>query len=242
MKGISADWIADMTGCSVLIEEKASRRLPRRQMVNSAASQLELTETEISGQFRVLWHTCGDSTWAPHANTTAARPMADDEFFQQHQGIDGLIHAHVDEMKVQVHLAVSPYSRNASLLESSSFARRLANPRYFPVEFPDAVFQGIVSGAQPKLLLQRDGGGTYSAPRRTPQELKLRMDAASDIAQQLSKYFNRKKSEHPEWTDEHNLERIRRGLQAKAIDGKWPFNQAEQRWIMARLRELVAML
>jgi hypothetical protein len=64
------------------------------------------------------------------------------------------------------------------------------------------------------------------------------MDAAAGIVTQLGAYFLRKKSEHPDWADEHNLERIRRGLQAKAIDGKWPFSQSEQRWIMARLREL----
>lgn len=237
-KGISADWIADMIGCSVLIEEKASRRLARPHMVDRAVSQLESIETELPGQFRILWLACGDSTWAPDVITPTAQPMADDEFFQQHQGIHGVVHAHVDEMKVQAHLAVNPYSRHADQLASSPFAKCLANPRYFPIEFPNDVVPGIVSGAQPKLLLQRDAGGTYSAPRRSFQQLKERMDVASDIAQQLYKYFERKKSENPDWTDEHNLEHIRRGLQAKAIDGKWPFTQAEQRWIMARLREL----
>lgn len=47
----------------------------------------------------------------------------------------------------------------------------------------------------------------------------------------------RKKKEFPDWTDEKNYERIRLALINKADDGKWRFTDAEQAWIMARLRE-----
>ena len=67
-----------------------------------------------------------------------------------------------------------------------------------------------------------------------------RFALADDIAHQLVTYFLRKKREYPEWTDEKNLERIRLALINKARDGSWAFTDAEQAWIMDRLRERCA--
>lgn len=106
-------------------------------------------------------------------------------------------------------------------------------------EFPNNPILGAVSGAQPKLLLRRNDDGTYSEPRPSAEEIMHRFEVADDITDQLVVYFRRKKLEHPEWTDDTNLERIRLGLIRKATEGRWPFTEAEQAWIMNRLRERV---
>lgn len=236
---VTADWFVEMPDCRVLIEEKASSHPLRRETLDRAAIQLGSMKAEYPDAFRVLWVTrCFDGTPEDDDRSDLDGVTADNEFFQRHPGIDGVIVSHRDDMKVQAKLSVNRYSQRSSELAKSSFATRLKYARYFPIEFPNDIVPGVVSGAQPKLLLQRKADGKYSSPRRSPAQLKERMAVAADIVTQLGAYFLRKKSEHPDWADEHNLERIRRGLQAKAIDGKWPFSQAEQRWIMARLREL----
>jgi hypothetical protein len=105
-------------------------------------------------------------------------------------------------------------------------------------DFPTSPNPGSISGSQPKLLLSKGADGTYGSPQRSPEELLHRFKIADDIVGQLLRYFNRKKTAHPEWTDEKNLERIRLALINKAAEGKWKFTEAEQQWIMNRLREL----
>lgn len=112
-------------------------------------------------------------------------------------------------------------------------------PRQLHPDFPTEIL-GAVGGAQPKLLLRRNADGTYGSPRRSPEEVMHRFALADDIAHQLVTYFLRKKREYPEWTDEKNLERIRLALINKARDGSWAFTDAEQAWIMDRLRERCA--
>lgn len=104
-------------------------------------------------------------------------------------------------------------------------------------DFPVKPIHGAIGGAQPKLLLCRGADGTYSIPKRSPEEIMHRFTVADGIVEQLVTYFKRKKLEYPEWTDEKNLERIRLALIKKADQGKWPFTDAEQAWIMCRLRE-----
>ena len=64
-----------------------------------------------------------------------------------------------------------------------------------------------------------------------------RFEAADDLVNHLVAYFKRKKAEFPEWTDEKNLERIRLAVMQKIQQGKWPYTQSEQTWILDRLRE-----
>lgn len=104
-------------------------------------------------------------------------------------------------------------------------------------DFPVEPIPGTVGGAQPKLLLKRGENGTYDIPKRSPEEIMHRFTVADDIADQLVTYFKRKKREYPEWTDEKHYERIRLALINKATEGKWRFTEAEQAWIMCRLRE-----
>jgi hypothetical protein len=109
--------------------------------------------------------------------------------------------------------------------------------RELPPDFPNEPVLGSIGGAQPKLLMKRAIDGTYGVPMRSPEEILHRFTCANDITDQLVTYFKRKKMEHPEWTDEKNYERIRLALIEKAVRGKWLFTEAEQVWIMNRLRE-----
>lgn len=106
-----------------------------------------------------------------------------------------------------------------------------------PPSFPVEPVISLVGGAQPKLALCRAENGAYVSPKRSPEEIWQRYEAADDLVVQLVGYLARKKTECPAWTDEVHLERIRRGIARKVDQGKWPFSEAEQRWIMARLRE-----
>lgn len=104
-------------------------------------------------------------------------------------------------------------------------------------DFPNEPIQGAVSGTHPKILLRKTFNGMYTLPRRSPADVVQRFEAANDITNQLVKYFKRKKAEHPEWTDEKNIERIRLALVKNSETGKWPFSEAEQSWIINRLWE-----
>jgi hypothetical protein len=104
-------------------------------------------------------------------------------------------------------------------------------------DFPDEPTLGSVGGVHSKLLLRKGDNGNYAAARRSPEELKKRFDAANEIAPQLGDYFLRKKRQNPDWSDEANLERIRLAIVDKVAKGKWPFTEAEQAWIMDRVRE-----
>ena len=104
-------------------------------------------------------------------------------------------------------------------------------------DFPVEPILGAVGGAQPKLLLKRGADGSYRVSERSPEEIMHRFTVADDVADKLVTYFKRKKLENPEWPDEKNYERIRLALINKANEGKWRFTEAEQGWIMRRLRE-----
>lgn len=118
------------------------------------------------------------------------------------------------------------------MCESPKAAGRALHP-----DFPNEPIVGAVSGAHPKLLLCRSEDGTYQVPRRSDEEIMRRFEAADDLVSHLVAYFKRKKAEFPEWTDEKNLERIRLAVMQKVQQGKWPYTQSEQTWILDRLRE-----
>lgn len=239
IKGYLADWRVEMDDCSVIIEEKAVALPFWRKSMVGAGNQLAAARVSSRRDFHILWlNGSASPTININSSDEIARALAIEELLQKLSSIDGVVVAQEDDAKVQATLSVNHHSRRGPLLASSLFAKRLYRPRYFPIEFPTDIVPGIVSGAQPKLLLRQSADGRYSSPKRSQYELNARLALAADIVEQLGQYFARKKSENPDWTNEKNLERIRRGLQAKAIDGKWPFTQEEQRWIMARLREL----
>ncbi|WP_298412901.1 hypothetical protein [Janthinobacterium sp.] len=113
----------------------------------------------------------------------------------------------------------------------------LADKREIHPDYPNEPILGAIGGAQPKLALCAGDNGTYTSPRRSQEEIMHRFEVADDLTGQLVTYFKRKKAEFPQWTDASNLERIRLALIQKATEGKWAFTDAEQAWIMDRLRE-----
>lgn len=106
-----------------------------------------------------------------------------------------------------------------------------------PSDFPVEPITASVGGAQPKLALCRNVDGAYVSPHRSSEEIMRRYEAANDLVGQLVCYFERKRAEFPTWTDEIHLERIRRGLGTKVKQGRWFYTEAEQQWVMVRLRE-----
>lgn len=104
-------------------------------------------------------------------------------------------------------------------------------------EFPNEPILGAVGGAQLKLTVCRSEDGMYRSPRRSPEEIMHRFEVADALVGNLVSYFKRKKAEFPSWTDETNFARIRLALVQKAQQGIWTYTDAEQDWIMARLRE-----
>jgi hypothetical protein len=114
---------------------------------------------------------------------------------------------------------------------------RTIGSRSLHPDFPNEPIVGAVSGGQPKLTLRRGENGTYEVPRQSKEEIMRRFEAADDLVGQLVAYFKRKKVEFPDWTDEKNFERIRVAVIEKVRQGKWPYTQSEQNWILDRLRE-----
>jgi hypothetical protein len=121
--------------------------------------------------------------------------------------------------------------------ENKMYELPKATGRALHPDFPNEPVLGAVSGAQPKLLLCRGDDGTYQPSRRSHEEIMHRFEAADELVGQLVAYFNRKKVEFPEWTDEANLERIRLAVIQKVERRTWPYTEAEQAWILERLRE-----
>lgn len=108
-----------------------------------------------------------------------------------------------------------------------------------PEDFPRRTLAGAVGGAAPKFLARETEEGRYSA-YVSDDERQQAYDNAEDLAQQLKGYALRKEREHPDWTREFNLNRIREGIQSKVRSAEWDFTADEQVWIMARLAYLLA--
>lgn len=236
--GRGSDWLVEVGASTVLIEEKASTRGLSRRMLDRAAIQLDAASIHNGHALRVLWLSATGKEWVNNdiGAEDAGSPVSN-QFFQSHPGIDGVANASGGRSDVHAELVANPYSPRRDQLTESAFAGLFAPLRAIHPDFPREAISGSVSGVQPKLLLKRSGAGTYALLRRSVAEVRKRFEAADNIVTQLNQYFLRKQREHPEWSAEKNLDRIRLGLQAKAIEGKWPFSPAEQRWIMDRLRE-----
>lgn len=233
-----ADWLVDVGARTVLIEEKASTRGLSSRMLDHPAIQLDAASIHNRHALRVLWLSATGKEWVNNdiGAEDAGSPVSN-QFFQAHPRIDGVVKASGDRSDVHAELLTNPYSPKRDQLAESAFAGLFAPLRAIHPDFPREAISGSVSGVQPKLLLRRSGGGTYALPRRSVAEVRKRFEAADDIVAQLHQYFVRKQREHPEWSEEQNLERIRLGLVAKANSGAWPFTELEQEWIMNRLRE-----
>jgi hypothetical protein len=102
-------------------------------------------------------------------------------------------------------------------------------------QFPLGVDAACVPGAQPKLLVRREGGVYVSGPAMV--DVIARFEYCDDLAQQLCAYTLKKGSTNPEWTVDFNVERTRRGVQQRIDSGAWELSPAELDWIMDRVRE-----
>lgn len=102
-------------------------------------------------------------------------------------------------------------------------------------DFPLGTDFGCVPGAQPKLLVRREGGVYVAGPAMV--DVVARFEYCDDLAQQLCAYALKKRSTKPEWTVDFNVERTRRGVQQRIDSGAWKLSPAELDWIMDRVRE-----
>jgi hypothetical protein len=206
-------------------------------MLHRAATQFGAIDSDDLDGFRILWisNTTSDYAAAVDHDTPVRSPVSND-FFQSHPALDGVVKASGKDEQHAALLA-NPHSPKYEQLNDSPFSKLFVGQRPIHPDFPREAILGAVSGAHPKLLLRRSGAGAYELPRRSTEEVRQRFEAADDVVAQLYRYFVRKQGEHPEWSAESNLDRIRLGLANKAAEGKWPFSQVEQQWIMNRLRE-----
>ncbi|EEA03496.1 conserved hypothetical protein [Burkholderia sp. H160] len=108
--------------------------------------------------------------------------------------------------------------------------------RFVPDDFPRELGLGIVSGAQPKLLLHGKDGQYYSG--LTDHELWMRYDVCEDLTRQLAAYATRKISEFG-WTRDDALSRVGNSVARKISEGSWEISVAESLWIMKRMHELL---
>ncbi len=115
-------------------------------------------------------------------------------------------------------------------------AREALKP-FVPADFPREPLNALLSGSHPKLALRMIDGRAYAG--LTPDELYERYDTCEDLARQLANYCTRKADENPEWTHEFNIERTERGVTKKRAEGKWDISEAEQAWVIKKMREFL---
>ena len=110
-------------------------------------------------------------------------------------------------------------------------------PVRVPDDFPRESHAASLAGSQPKLAA-RLVHCTYVAGL-SPEELLERYEACEDLAQQLAVYCTRKAAENPSWSRDFNLSRAHRGVARKVKKGLWDISEAERRWVMTRVREIL---
>lgn len=108
-----------------------------------------------------------------------------------------------------------------------------------PDDFPRRTLNASLSGAMPKLAVRFMPDGTYSNVA-SDTEYREAYENAEDLAQHLKTYALRKERENPGWTREFNLDRTRRGVEAKMRSGEWDLEPSELDWVLKRLVELLA--
>jgi hypothetical protein len=112
----------------------------------------------------------------------------------------------------------------------------MTRQRPVPDDFPREPVPGLVSGAQPKLLVREMAGRYHSG--LTDEELWTRYDACDNLAGQLAEYASRKMFASG-LSLEDALGRVTKGLEVKVGAGEWDFSRSEMTWMMKRTRELL---
>jgi len=106
-----------------------------------------------------------------------------------------------------------------------------------PDDFPREPAPGLVSGAQPKLLVRKTDGRYHAG--LTDEELLARYDVCEDLAGQLAEYGSRKMSVSGlPLTDA--LGRVEKGLKARVGSGQWDLSPTEIAWVMKRTQALLS--
>ncbi|MBF6618287.1 MAG: hypothetical protein ITG07_16360 [Candidimonas sp.] len=107
-----------------------------------------------------------------------------------------------------------------------------------PDDFPRRTISASLTGAMPKLAVRLTDDGIYSN-LASDAEHQEAYENAEDLAQHLKNYVLRKHRENPDWSREFNLERTRRGVEAKMRSGDWDLEVPELDWVMRRLVEIL---
>jgi hypothetical protein len=106
---------------------------------------------------------------------------------------------------------------------------RASSTQPVPADFPQSRPPAALAGAQPKLAV-RKMGGTFSADF-TPEELTARYSMCDDLLVQLLPYCNRKRREHPAWTESQLLTKVAASLRIKG----WDLTEPEIEWLVGQL-------
>lgn len=105
-----------------------------------------------------------------------------------------------------------------------------------PCDFPHANKLGAVSGAAPKILLQRTEEGTFVQPKASDHERYLRWMYCEDLANQLAKAaLASKRGKRSQMSEVEILEQYLPRLREK----KWTNNDEESKWILRRVALLL---
>lgn len=107
-------------------------------------------------------------------------------------------------------------------------------PATVPDDFPRGGSIASIAGAQPKLAARLIDGKYVVG--WTPAELLERYESCEDLATQLAAYCTRKALANPGWSQGFNLQRAARGMSEKVMNGLWDVTEAEQAWVMERVK------
>ncbi|MFL9885144.1 hypothetical protein PQR66_19030 [Paraburkholderia agricolaris] len=106
-----------------------------------------------------------------------------------------------------------------------------------PDDFPKEPSPGVVTGAQPKLLVREKDGRYYTG--LTDDELQTHYEVCEDLARQLSAYTSRKMLKSG-WSFVDVFAKVERSVNGKVNAREWDFSPAEITWVIKRTRELLA--
>lgn len=112
----------------------------------------------------------------------------------------------------------------------------MAGQHVVPDDFPRETSPGVVSGAQPKLLVREKNGRYYSG--LSDEELWTRFEVCENLACQLATYTSQKILRSG-WSLDDTLRKVEKSVSDKVGAGQWDFSPAEITWMMARTRELL---
>lgn len=90
-----------------------------------------------------------------------------------------------------------------------------------------------IPGAQPKLSARRIGEKYWVG--LTSDELHARFELCQDLVEQLVPYCRKKRAEHPEWPQEHLLEKVSNAVRAK----NWDLSGPELLWVMRHVERML---